>query len=72
MVYQNIRGSQLYVHSGGMVDWLYAVQKVYSYTQELRPSNAMGGGFVLPPRFILPTGIENYFGMLDFLDHVLE
>lgn len=30
--YRNIRGSQLYVHSGAMVDYFYGQNKLYGYT----------------------------------------
>lgn len=31
-VYRNIQGSQLYVHSGAMVDYFYGENQVYGYT----------------------------------------
>jgi murein tripeptide amidase MpaA len=67
--YRNIRGSQLYVHSGAMVDYFYGEKKILGYTVELRPTSSSSYGFVLPPQFIVPTGIENYFGVLDYFEH---
>jgi hypothetical protein len=69
MSYRNIRGSQLYVHSGAMVDFFYGEKKIYGYTIELRPTGAPG--FVLPPQFINPTGKENLYAIMDFAEHVL-
>jgi len=71
-VYRNIRGSQLYVHSGGMVDFFYGTKKIWGYTFELRPGQGEPGGFILPPQFIVPTGIENYHAILDFCEKTME
>eukprot|EP01080_Neovahlkampfia_damariscottae_P006273 gene6273-10280_t len=65
--YRNIRGSQLYVHSGAMVDFFYGDKKIFGYTVELRDRGRYG--FALPPSLILPTCIENYFGSLEFIEH---
>jgi hypothetical protein len=65
--YRNIRGSQLYVHSGAMVDFFYGEKKIFGYTVELRDTGRYG--FLLPPSLILPTCVENYFGTLEFIEH---
>jgi len=70
--YQNIRGSQLYPHSGGFVDYMYAVKKLFSYTIELRPTSSSPYGFALPPQFILPTCIENFPLILEYCDFVIN
>lgn len=51
----------IYVASGIAPDWSYGdVGIKYSYTIELRPKGSLGGGFVLPPDEIEPTGEEMY------------
>ena len=68
--YRNIRGSQLYVHSGAMVDFFYGDKKIFGYTVELRDRGRYG--FALPPSLILPTCVENYFGSLEFIEHFIK
>jgi len=70
MTYRNIRGSQLYIHSGAMVDFFYGEKKIPGYTIELRPTGSPG--FILPPSFILPTGRENLFAVMDFSEHIIN
>jgi hypothetical protein len=41
-------------------------------TIELRPANQAGGGFLLPPREIIPTGIENYEAIRNWLTYLLN
>jgi len=49
----------LYVASGGASDWALGVAQVpYSYSMELRDTGRYG--FLLPPRFIEPVGIETW------------
>jgi len=69
--YQNIRGSQLYVHSGAMVDFWYHEVKVPSFTVELRPDQFSGHGFILPPQFIIPTCEENFPAVIDMCEGAL-
>jgi len=70
--YRNIRGSQLYVHSGAMVDFFYGQKKIWGYTIELRPAQGQPGGFILPPQFIVPTGVENYNAILEFCERFIN
>lgn len=42
----------------------------FSWTVELRPREASGGGFVLPPEFIRPTVKEQWAGIKYVLDAV--
>jgi murein tripeptide amidase MpaA len=69
----------LYVTTGSASDWYYGTQAragsphpVASYTIELRPANQAGGGFLLPPREIIPTGIENYEAIRNWLTYLLN
>jgi len=62
--YQNIRAHQLYLASGILCDEFYEHHKQMGYTIELRPANAGGGGFALPPAQILPTAQENWRAVL--------
>jgi len=49
----------LYVASGGASDWALGVAHVpYSYSMELRDTGRYG--FLLPPRFIEPVGLETW------------
>ncbi len=50
----------IYPASGGTVDWCYIDQGIFSFTIELRPSGAGGGGFELPASEIIPTCEENF------------
>jgi len=71
-VYRNIRGSELYVHSGAMVDFWYQEVKVPSFTIELRPDPSSPYGFILPPQFILPTAQENFGAVIEMCEGALE
>jgi murein tripeptide amidase MpaA len=67
--YRNIRGSELYVHSGSLVDFFYFQYKIPAFTVELRPTGSPG--FILPPSQIKPTMEENWEGFLTFCSQVL-
>jgi len=57
------------------VVWLiffYGTHKIFGYTIELRPNSASPYGFILPPQFIIPTGIENFHAIIDFSEHILN
>jgi hypothetical protein len=70
--YRNWRASQLGL-GNGLDDEFYETHKFDAgFTQELRPSGAMGGGFHLPPAQILDTAKENFNGVLEFFDHILK
>jgi len=64
--FSNIRGAQMYIHSGGLLDTFYENFKIdRSLCLELR-----GNGFVLDPRFIVPSGEENYNGVIKVMEWV--
>jgi hypothetical protein len=64
--FRNIRGAEMYIHSGGLLDTFYETLKIErSFCLELR-----GSGFVLDPRFIVPSGEENYSGLLKVMEWV--
>lgn len=48
-------------------------RKVYSITIELRPDRFVGGGgFILHPRYIVPTGEENLVALIAFIKFALQ
>lgn len=56
----------IYQTSGGSMDWAYDIADAeISWAFELRPNSAAGGGFVIPPANIIPSGEENWAGMLN-------
>jgi len=84
-VYTSQKSNQLYITTGSSSDWFYddtvtngnrynnVNYRVASYTIELRPQeNNRVVGFQLPPAEIIPTGIENYTPLLNFLNSVLN
>ncbi|KCV73368.1 hypothetical protein H696_00907 [Fonticula alba] len=60
--YEPMPGSQLYPHSGGLIDYAYYTRRIPAFTVELR-----GDGFIVPPSNILESGEENYRGLIDIL-----
>lgn len=82
--YTNEREIDLYPASGTAEDWFYGSQvkakhgghRTYGFTVELRPSPEEGGnggeGFILPPKYILPTGREIYSGLKGWFKFVRE
>jgi hypothetical protein len=52
---------------GSDVKKAHGGHRVYGFTIELRPSPEDGGsggdGFILPPKYIIPTGQEVYSGL---------
>jgi len=70
VTYQNIRSAGLYLASGIMCDEFYENHKHMGYTIELRPTQFGGGGFILPPQFILPTAEENWKAVLVAAEYV--
>jgi hypothetical protein len=70
--YQNIRSSGLYPASGIMCDEFYENHKMAGYTIELRPANQFGGGFALPPQWIIPTAQENFQAVLALAEYVRD
>jgi len=61
----------IYVASGSSADYFYQEKKIPAYGIELRPATAGGGGFVLPPSQIVPTGEENLDGALLMAERIL-
>ena len=64
----------LYPTTGTANDWFYSdevLEKVgrraYGYTIELRPRSMFEGGFVMDPKYIIPTGEELYEAMVYFV-----
>jgi len=57
----------LYPVAGGSMDWTYEkLGVIYSYAPELRPAQReMTNGFMLPAKFIRPSGLEFTNGLLD-------
>ena len=67
--YASMRGAQMYLHSGGLMDHFYGEKKFYGFCVELRPRS---GGFVIDPKNIIPSGQENYNGLLVLLKYASE
>lgn len=59
-IYTPQAASDLYLASGGSLDWFYGAEGVRAMTFELRPASAIDGGFVLPESQIDPTVRENW------------
>lgn len=54
--YKSQRSADLYPSSGSMDDWLFEKARIPGFTIELRDKGYYG--FVIPPKFIVPTGEE--------------
>jgi carboxypeptidase A4 len=55
----------IYQTAGGSNDWAYDIAGAeLAWAFELRPGSGGSGGFVIPPSNILPSGEENWAGML--------
>jgi len=64
--FSNIRGAEMYIHSGGLLDTFYENFKLdRSFCLELR-----GGGFVIQPSQLIPSGEENYAALLKVMEWV--
>ena len=57
--FEAIQGSDLYPHSGGMVDYAYFERNIAAFTVELR-----GNSFIVPATDIVLSGSEAYAGVL--------
>ncbi len=51
--------------------FLYETTLGVTFTMELRPATSGGGGFILPPEQIVPTGEENMAGFVVYAERVL-
>ncbi len=71
VTYTSQQGSDLYLTSGGTIDWLYGVQSVPAFTIELRPSSVLPG-FVLPEDQIQPTFEENLPAALFLIEWAID
>lgn len=55
----------IYQTAGGSNDWAQDIAEAeLAWAFELRPTPSDGGGFVIPPSNIVPSGEENWAGML--------
>jgi hypothetical protein len=63
-------GATLYLASGIAPDWSFGSRGIWSWTIELRDTGQFG--FVLPPEQILPTGRENFAGVLVLGEYVAQ
>jgi len=69
--YRNWRAVQLGL-GNGLDDEFYITHKFKtSFTVELRPNSAFGGGFHLPPNQILDCAKENYQGIITLLEMMM-
>jgi len=68
--YTSQRSYQLYQTTGTSTDWWYYKGSiVFSYCIELRDTGNYG--FQLPPAQILPTGRENFAGLVYFANYII-
>jgi murein tripeptide amidase MpaA len=65
--YVTMRGSQMYIHSGGLMDQFLGQRKMLGFTVELRPRS---GSFVIDPSNIIPSGRENEAGVIEVMKHI--
>lgn len=63
----------LYPASGGSDDWSKSKAGIkYVYLLELRPEDSVIDGFILEPRYLLPTGRETWEGVKVVVNDVLK
>ena len=66
----------LYVTTGTASDYFYVARPnkewVFALTIELRPNGPFSGGFVLPPKEIIPTGQEAFEGILEMVKYKMS
>ncbi len=62
------QASDLYVTDGGIDDWLWGTEKIFTYTFEMYPGSASGGGFYPPDEVIGRETARNREAVLQFLD----
>ena len=78
--YTSVASIDLYPTTGTASDWFYGEEvsktfdhHVYGYTIELRPKGSLGGGgFILPPSEIIPTGQEIVAAFKHFVEYVVK
>lgn len=65
--YDPIQGSDLYPHSGGMIDFAWSNNRAYGYTFEGR-----GNSFIMPPQNIRPAAEEQTQAIFWLAHHLLS
>ena len=64
------QASDLYITDGTIDDWLWGVQRVYTYTFEMYPgASGSGGGFYPPDEVIARETTRNRAAVLLLLDY---
>ena len=63
------QASDLYITDGSIDDWLWGNQKIFSYTFEMYPSSASGGGFYPPDEVIVRETSRNRDAVLQLLEN---
>jgi carboxypeptidase T len=63
------QSSDLYITDGSIDDWLWGNQKIFSYTFEMYPSSAGGGGFYPPDEVIARETARNRDAVLQLLEN---
>ncbi len=62
------QASDLYITDGDINDWLWGVHKIFSYTFEMYPSSAGGGGFYPPDEVIATQTSRNRAAVIQLLN----
>ncbi len=62
------QGSDLYITDGTIGDWMWGVHKIFTYTFEMYPRSAAGGGFYPPDEVIGRETSRNRDAVLMFLE----
>lgn len=63
------QASDLYITDGTIDDWLWGAQKIFTYTFEMYPSSAFGGGFYPPDEVITRETVRNKEAVLRLLEY---
>ncbi|MGA4850991.1 M14 family metallopeptidase [Streptomyces sp. G5(2025)] len=63
------QSSDLYITDGSIDDWLWGAQKIFSYTFEMYPSSAGGGGFYPPDEVIERETSRNRDAVLQLMEN---
>lgn len=59
----------IYPASGGSMDWVFdKAEAELAWAIELRPTSSSGGGFVIPPSNIVPSGEEIWAGIYSLFE----
>ncbi len=62
------QSSDLYITDGTIGDWLWGVQRIYTYTFEMYPGSSSGGGFYPPDEIIVRETTRNRAAVVMLLD----